>query len=161
MGREIERKFLIDAAKWERPAECTRIVQGYLVREPGMTLRVRLAGGRAFLTLKGASHGFSRSEFEYPVPPSDAEAMLKEFAATALVRKVRYFCRYGGHLWEVDVFEGGNAGLIVAEIELGSEEEHFDRPPWLGREVTGDHRYSNSALAVNPYCRWRSDGDAG
>ena len=154
MGIEIERKFLIREALWQAPGQGCAIVQGYLHRAPDLTIRIRIADGQGFLTVKGASCSLRRSEFEYPVPAADAEAMLRELPVSDLVRKVRYRCPYGGHVWEVDVFDGDNAGLIVAEIELADEQEAFARPPWLDREVTGDHRYSNSNLAVTPYRSW-------
>ena len=154
MACEIERKFLIRKELWQKPEQGIPIVQGYLHTAPELTIRLRIADGRGYLTLKGRSSGCSRSEYEYSIPREEAEAMLREFPVSALIRKTRYLCPHAGHVWEVDVFEGDNAGLIVAEIELGSETEPFERPPWLDREVTGDHRYSNSALAANPYRFW-------
>lgn len=154
MACEIERKFLVRETLWQKPGQGVRIVQAYLHTAPDLTIRLRIAGGRGFLTLKGFCSGCSRSEYEYPIPAGDAESMLREFPVSDLVRKTRYLCPYGAHVWEVDVFEGENAGLIVAEIELKSETETFAAPPWLDREVTGDHRYSNSALAVTPYRAW-------
>jgi len=156
MGFEIERKFLIDPALWRRPVRGISMVQGYLARQDGLTVRVRIAGSRAFLTLKGAASSLSRSEFEYPIPVPDAEALLREFAENALVRKTRYCCRHRGHLWEVDVFEGANAGLIVAEIELVAEDESFAVPAWVTQEVSFDSRYRNGNLAIHPYCEWQN-----
>lgn len=154
MACEIERKFLIREALWQKPGQGIRIVQGYLHTVPELTIRLRIADGRGCLTLKGRCSGCSRSEYEYSIPAAEAEAMLREFPVSKLIRKTRYLCPYAGHVWEVDVFDGDNTGLIVAEIELGSEAEPFARPPWLDREVTGDHRYSNSALAATPYRVW-------
>lgn len=156
MGCEIERKFLIDPTRWRRPVRGVRMIQGYLTRQDGLTVRVRIAGRQGFLTLKGATNNFSRSEYEYRIPAGDAEALLREFAEGALVRKTRYRCRHREHWWEVDVFEEANAGLIMAEIELSSEDECFALPAWVTREVSFDSRYRNGNLALHPYCEWQN-----
>lgn len=155
MALEIERKFLVRDARWRDGADAgEQLVQGYLASQGGLTVRVRIRGQRAWLTLKGASRGISRSEFEYPIPRADAEAMLAEFAHDPVIDKVRHRVRCGAHLWEVDVFAGENAGLVLAEVELSRPDEHFDRPSWLGPEVSADPRYYNVNLARHPYRRW-------
>lgn len=156
MGVEIERKFLLASDGWRSGADGgVRMVQGYFERTPnGPTVRVRIAGLRAFLTVKGAAKNFSRSEFEYDIPVADAEAMLREFCADRLVEKIRYHVSFSGAVWEVDEYFGGNEGLFTAELELESEDAALVFPPWLGREVTGDRRYTNGSLSINPYRNW-------
>lgn len=155
MATEIERKFLVVGASWRDAVESeTRMVQGYLASGGKATVRVRIAGERAFLTIKGLVHGMSRSEYEYSIPAVDAQAMLDELAVSAPVEKVRYRVRCGGHVWDLDVFAGENAGLVMAEVELGREDESFEMPGWAGTEVTGDKRYYNSNLARHPYRQW-------
>jgi adenylate cyclase len=154
MGIEIERKFLVTGEGWRQPASRqTRFSQGYLSRDPARTVRVRLAGERAFLTIKGATRGATRAEFEYEVPPADAQQLLA-LCDGPVVEKIRHLCDFDGMTWEVDEFLGANAGLLVAEIELQSEDQGFSRPAWLGEEVTGDARYVNANLAVAPYTGW-------
>jgi adenylate cyclase len=152
MPTEIERKFLVQAKHWDQE-DSVHIYQGYLCHEKGNTARVRLAGEKAFITIKGPKQGISRQEFEYEIPVADAEQMLK-LCRGAIIEKIRHFVVYKGFEWEVDEFLGKNAGLIVAEIELEEEEQPFSRPDWLGREVTGDSRYTNSNLVSNPYSTW-------
>jgi adenylate cyclase len=155
MGVEIERKFLLADDGWRHGAASqTRFSQGYLSRDPARTVRVRQAGERAFLTIKGQTHGATRAEFEYEIPTVDAQALLA-LCDGPVVEKIRHLCPVEGMTWEVDEFLGENAGLIVAEIELSSEDQPFARPPWLGAEVTGDARYVNANLAVNPFKNWR------
>ena len=153
MGIEIERKFLVVGDGWRQGAGVP-YAQGYLNRDPQRTVRVRIAGERAFLTVKGVSRGATRAEFEYEVPLADAAQML-ELSDGPVVRKVRRLVEHAGSTWEVDEFEGENAGLVVAELEMASEDQHFEKPDWLGREVTDDPRYYNSSLAAHPYSRWR------
>lgn len=157
MGTEIERKFLVTSDAWRAGASSRRLVQGYLSRDPERTVRVRLDGDRAALTIKGKNQGATRAEFEYSIPAADAELMLA-LCLPPLIDKTRHEVVHDGHRWEIDEFAGDNAPLIVAELELGSENEAFSRPPWLGREVTDDPRYFNSQLAVNPYSRWSDRG---
>jgi len=152
MPTEIERKFLVTGTEW-RQAFSVPIRQGYLCRDKGRTIRVRLAGGKAFITIKGITKGISRPEFEYEIPPADTEQLLK-LCDGPIIEKIRHIVNYKGSKWEVDEFLGENAGLIVAEIELEKEDQPFERPDWLGREVTGDPRYANSNLASNPYSTW-------
>ena len=155
MATEIERKFLVKNDAWRARVEsASRISQGYLVADPHVTLRVRLRGDRACLTIKAKAAGISRSEFEYPIPVADAEAMLHGLIALPPVDKVRHLLRVGDHLWELDVFGGENAGLVMAEVELAAEDEAFELPDWAGEEVTGDPRYYNAYLARHPFTRW-------
>jgi adenylate cyclase len=156
MGVEIERKFLLVSDQWRTSVDYShRMVQGYLgARDEGASVRVRITGDEARLNIKGRTLGARRLEFEYPVPLADAEVMLRELAGTQVLAKTRHYIHHEGHRWEIDEFEGDNAGLIVAEIELGSERESFVRPPWLGREVTDDPRYYNVCLVETPYSVW-------
>lgn len=155
MGVEIERKFLVDGEAWRTLGAATLLRQGYLSADPARTVRVRIDGERAFLTIKGKSVGASRGEWEYPIPVADAAQLLDGLCQQPLVEKVRRRIAVGPHTWEVDEFLGANAGLVVAEIELASEDEAFDKPDWIGREVTGDTRYFNSNLIRHPYSQWK------
>ena len=150
MAIEIERKFLVDKTRWTPDADGVRYRQGYLCSGTGITVRVRVAGEQAFITVKGPTKGYSRSEYEYPVPVADAEEMLMHLCQQPLIDKTRYRVEYAGLVWEVDVFHGANSGLVLAEIELLTEDTPFALPPWLGREVSDDPRYFNSALARTP-----------
>ena len=152
MATEIERKFLVVGTEWRQSAP-TSIIQGYLCRAKERTVRVRIAGDRAFLTIKGLTVGASRPEFEYEIPRADAEEMLP-LCDGPLVEKQRHVVLHKGDQWEIDEFTGENAGLIVAELELASEDQSFERPSWLGEEVTHDPRYLNSHLAEHPYKLW-------
>ncbi|MEZ4465518.1 MAG: CYTH domain-containing protein [bacterium] len=150
MGVEIERKFLVRSDAWRAAADPgSHYVQAYLCADPDRTVRVRLAGEAAWLTLKGRGTGVARPEFEYAIPAADARALLA-LCLPGRVEKIRYRVPVGRHVFEVDVFAGDHAGLVLAEVELGAEDEHFDRPAWLGKEVTRDRRYANSALAATP-----------
>ena len=153
MGIEIERKFLVKDASWKAVADQGRVCrQGYLLSDGGMTLRVRVIGESAFLTIKGPSRGISRMEFEYDVPRADAEALLE--LCEHQVEKVRYRVSYADNVWELDVFAGANDGLILAEIELESEGQKISVPEWVGEEVSGDPRYYNACLAKHPFTGW-------
>jgi adenylate cyclase len=152
MATEIERKFLVHGAEW-RQAPGVPFNQGYLNRDKERTVRVRIAGEKAFLTIKGVSRGPSRAEFEYEIPLVDARELLK-LSDGPVVEKTRYLVVHDGSKWEVDEFHGDNAGLVIAEIELTSEDQPFTRPPWLGNEVTHESRYFNSSLATHPYSQW-------
>lgn len=153
MAIEIERKFLVLNTDFLKGQQGTEYKQGYLNRE-GATVRVRIAGEDAFLTIKGKSDGISRLEFEYAIPRAEANEMLANLCALPPIEKTRYLIDFAGKCWEVDVFHGSNKGLIVAEIELNAVEEYFEKPDWLGEEVSHDPRYFNSQLASNPYCNW-------
>jgi len=155
MGVEIERKFLVITDKWEqaeKPAGSS-YRQGYMCKEPGKTVRVRLTDKVAYITIKGKSQGATRAEYEYEIPQNDAEELLENFC-DEIITKIRYTLDYAGKIWEVDVFSGDNQGLIVAEIELDDENEEFETPDWVGEEVTHDKRYFNSNLSVHPYAKW-------
>lgn len=155
MSVEIERKFLVTDEGWRAesgPGQELR--QGYMATSEVCTVRARIAGADAWLTIKGATSGVTRREFEYAIPLADAQAMLRELCPDGLIEKTRYKVAHGTHVWDLDVFAGANAGLVVAEIELGAESEPFDRPPWVGEEVSHDPRYFNSALLRHPFDRW-------
>lgn len=152
MGVEIERKFLVRGEGW-RTANGTLMAQGYLCRGRERTVRVRIAGDEAFLTIKGPGDGAARLEFEYAIPVEDARELMT-LCERPLIEKTRHRHHDGGHTWEVDEFHGDNAGLVIAEIELDTENEPFTRPPWLGQEVTGDPRYYNANLVTRPYSTW-------
>jgi len=156
MATEIERKFLVTGERWrEAVIGSTRYRQGYLTSGPGpCSVRVRIGDGEARLNVKGVTVGVSRPEYEYAIPADDAGEMLDQLCTGPLVEKTRYDVEHGGHRWEVDVFEGENAGLVVAEIELGDPQERFDLPEWVGADVSHDVRYYNAALAKMPYSRW-------
>ena len=157
MPTEIERKFLLRNDSWRRSAvSCSLLRQAYahFQGNPHLTLRIRQTDDQAFLTLKGPVSGCSRSEYEYPIPLADAKNLLEEFCEKGQIEKYRYHVPAGGKVWEVDEFLGANAGLIIAEIELESPDEVFERPEWLGREVTGEIRFYNSHLLEYPYRKW-------
>ncbi len=156
MALEIERKFLVTGEFRSEAVESTRIVQGYLCSAPGRTVRIRTRDNKAYLTIKGSAGpaGISRYEWEKEIPLAEARELLR-LCEPSLIEKTRYLIRYEDHLFEVDEFSGDNAGLIIAEVELKSEDEYFEKPSWLGKEVTGDIRYYNSYLSGNPYSGWR------
>ncbi|NVM65739.1 CYTH domain-containing protein [Mucilaginibacter sp. SG538B] len=155
MAIEIERKFLVDQEKWQQVTkpETVHFRQGYIFSDEKKTIRVRVTDTEAYITIKGSTAGFSRSEFEYTIPTADGVQLLDNFAASEL-EKYRYRITYAGKLWEVDEFLGDNQGLLMAEIELGSEDEEFELPPWVTTEVTGDDRYYNARLSVHPFKNW-------
>lgn len=146
MAKEIERKFLVADTSVLDGRRGFAIVQGYLAKE-SMSVRVRTFGGQAFLTLKGPTCGISRDEFEYQIPFEDALALLESYCVTRIIRKKRYLIPHDDLVFEVDVFEGKLAGLIIAEVELACETQVVNLPPWIGREVTGDSRFGNFSLA--------------
>lgn len=156
MGIEIERKFLVNHDQWEQlvkpVGEFYR--QGYLLTDPQKTIRVRQTSDKGFLTIKGISVGATRAEFEYEIPFEEAKELLDQFAVAEL-SKIRFKIAIENHIWEVDVFSGNNQGLIVAEIELKSENEKFVLPTWIDREVTGEEKYYNSNLVTKPYSDWK------
>jgi len=154
MAQEIERKFLVDSSKL--PANLPQphqITQGY-IQAKGATVRIRISNDKAYLTLKGKTKGISRSEFEYQIPLEDAKNMLQELCIKPFIQKRRYDIIIGKHKWELDIFEGANDGLIVAEVELESEDEEFIKPQWVLDDVSMDNRYKNSSLINNPYSSW-------
>jgi len=150
---EIERKFLVQDRSVLEGVPGVSYRQGYLSTDPERTVRVRLAGDRAFLTIKGITQGASRAEFEYEVPPADAEALLA-LCERPLVEKTRHCLEHAGLVWEIDVFAGENDGLIVAEVELPAPDTPVDVPAWVGDEVTLDLRYQNANLVRHPYRSW-------
>ena len=155
MGIEIERKFLLTGTEWKRIASGTPYRQGYLNSTKERTVRVRTIDDKGFLTVKGISVGASRLEFEYEIPLGDANTLLDELCEKPLIEKNRYKIEHQGFTWEVDEFFGENDGLVVAEIELESEDQTFDKPGWVGEEVTGDPRYFNSSLISDPFSTWK------
>ena len=154
MAKEIERKFLVRGDAWRSLAKGAPYRQGYLNSAKERTVRVRIADARAFLTVKGVTVGATRPEYEYEIPFDEGKAMLDTLAEKPLIEKNRYKIPVGGLTWEIDEFLGDNAGLIVAEVELTSEDQAFDMPAWIGEEVTGDPRYYNANLIKNPFTRW-------
>ncbi len=154
MGKEIERKFLV---KGDFPKENgVRIIQGYLSSVPERTVRVRVKGDKGYLTVKGIGNasGASRFEWEIEIPKEDALNLLK-ICEPGVIDKTRYHVKVGNHTFEIDEFYGDNEGLVIAEVELKDENEEFEKPEWLGEEVTGDVRYYNAMLMKNPYKNWR------
>jgi len=155
MALEIEHKFLVANDTWRSQVQKSSLFkQGYLTRDGHCSIRVRLAEGQAWLNIKSATPGTTRLEYDFGIPYQEADALLETLCTKPLIEKTRHYVTYGAHTWEIDEFHGANAGLIVAEIELQSEGEAFERPPWLGVEVTDDLRYYNNQLALNPYCNW-------
>jgi adenylate cyclase len=154
MAKESERKFLVKGDAWRALAKGTTYRQGYLNSVKERTVRVRTAEDKAFLTVKGLTVGATRPEYEYEIPFDEGKAMLDTLAEKPLIEKKRYKIPAGDLTWEIDEFLGDNAGLIVAEVELKSEDQAFDKPIWLGDEVTGDPRYYNANLIKNPFTRW-------
>jgi CYTH domain-containing protein len=154
---EIERKFLLEGDAWRAGAEAVRVRQGFLAATERCTVRVRTVLGRGVMTIKGPTRGFSRHEFEYEIPVEDAEFLLEGFCVGPVIDKVRHRVSHAGLVWEIDVFEGENAGLVLAEVELDSEDQPVELPPWIGEEVTGDERYYNAYLSRHPHSTW---GDA-
>ncbi len=156
MAIEIERKFLLANDSWRSAIEShCHYRQGYLESTEGSaSVRVRIAGDKANLNIKSMTLGVTRQEYEYPIPLSDAKEMLNTLCCGPQIEKVRYLVMHQGHTWEIDVFEGDNEGLIVAEIELNAEDEAFALPPWAGKEVSDQARYYNVCLVDHPYKDW-------
>lgn len=154
MAKEIERKFLVQGEQWRTLATGRYYCQGYIPTQGKQTVRVRIIGEQGYLTLKGPTVGISRSEFEYPIPLEDAQAILAELCDRPIIEKHRYRIPVGDLTWEVDEFAGENQGLILAEVELNDAEQTVALPPWIGQEVTGDPRYYNSNLVKHPFKDW-------
>ncbi len=154
MGKEIERKFLVTGDGWRALGEGIVYRQGYLSTVKERTVRIRTINDKAYLTVKGLTHGISRVEYEYEIPVTDADEMLDELCERPLIEKTRYTISTSGHIWEIDEFDGENRGLILAEVELSSEDQAVDLPDWIGAEVSEDPRYYNANLIANPYIRW-------
>ena len=159
MGTEIERKFLVLNDAWRQSARPgVRFRQGYFAGPRRASIRIRIEGEAANINIKSATLGIHRQEYEYPIPLSDAEEMLETLCEKPLIEKTRYWVPCGGHIWEVDVFEGDNAGLVVAEVELDRIDAPVKPPEWVGEEVSGDPRYYNVSLVTHPYREWGTDG---
>ena len=154
MAIEIERKFLVKEKPFHLAKKSLRIRQGYIVNDQKQVIRVREKGDDYFLTVKGNNIGISRLEFDFPISKEDAEELLKHFCKTTMIDKTRHYVENHGHTWEVDEFHGVNDGLVVAEVELESEEQAFDKPDFIGEEVTGQTKYYNMMLLKNPYTTW-------
>jgi adenylate cyclase len=154
MAKEIEKKFLVRSKTYRELAEGIYIHQGFLSTVKERVVRIRIFGKQAFVTIKGITIGATRTEFEYEIPVKDAEVLLSELCLKPTIKKYRYKIPYQGYIWEVDEFLGENQGLIVAEIELESEDQQFDIPNWIGEEVTDDPKYFNSNLIAHPYNKW-------
>lgn len=155
MATEIERKFLVVGEEWRKSAIGTIYRQGYIFSDVHRTVRVRVAGEKGFLTIKGTAVGLVRPEFEYAIPAEDAILMLDTLCDRPLIEKTRYVLKQGDLTWEIDEFAGDNQGLIVAEVELTDENQSVELPSWIGPEVSHDPRYYNAALAKNPFSRWK------
>jgi adenylate cyclase len=153
---EIEHKYLVLKEAWTPQTSGVLYRQGYLSSTIERVVRVRIAGDRAYLTVKGPTTGVTRLEFEYPIPISDAATMLEHLCERPLIEKTRYREEFEGRRWEIDVFHGDNSGLVIAEIELANESEQFAVPPWAAAEVSDDPRYFNSNLVLNPYKNWKT-----
>jgi adenylate cyclase len=157
MGKEIEKKFLLVNDDWRELGIGVPYCQGYISSEKGRTVRVRIINDQGILTIKGPSDGAARLEFEYEIPVAEAREMLEFLCERPLIEKDRHKIEYAGFTWEVDEFKGDNRGLLFAEIELEEEGQEFEKPPWIGREVTGDSRYYNANLVKNPYSQWKDE----
>ena len=157
MGQEIERKFLVNLSKWQQlvKPKGNHLRQGYLLTDPNKTIRVRQTSDKGFLTIKGLSVGATRPEYEYEIPINETIELLDNFSVSEL-SKIRYIILFGDKIWEVDEFLGDNLGLIVAEIELESEDETFEIPDWIDKEVTDQEKYYNSNLTLDPFKNWDS-----
>ena len=150
---EIERKFLVNIENWKPVGEGNKIKQGYLSVDPERTVRIRIVGDEAFLTIKGKSHGIKRIELEYKIPINEAKELMK-LCLDFPIEKIRYLEEKCGLLWEIDVFEGNNEGLVLAEVELEDEDQQVNLPTWIAKEVSEDFRYFNSWLSQHPFLRW-------
>lgn len=157
MPIEIERKFLLKNDTWKSEADNgTQFVQGYLVGSKKSSVRIRIEGDNAFINIKSATLDITRKEYQYEIPVSEARELLKTLCEPPLIDKTRYIVNKGSHKWEIDVFAGDNDGLIVAEIELNHENEQFDKPDWIGKEVSEQQRYYNVCLVKHPYKDWQT-----
>lgn len=154
MGLEIEKKFLVKDDSWKQQAVGVNYRQGYLSSNPERTVRVRTLENKAYLTIKGISKGATRPEYEYEIPYREAVELLNELCEKPIIEKTRYKISFKGLLWEIDEFAGENRGLLMAEVELSSEEQSIELPPWIGQEVTTDKRYYNSNLIKHPFSKW-------
>ncbi|HEY9061415.1 MAG TPA: CYTH domain-containing protein [Pseudobacteroides sp.] len=156
MGSEIERKFLTQSDDYKNMSKGVPYMQGYICSGKGRVVRVRIAGAKGYITIKGPHEGIKRAEYEYEIPVDDAREMLENLCTKPLIEKHRYSVPHEGFIWEIDEFHGENEGLVVAEIELDNENQKFSIPSWIGKEVTGESKYYNSSLIKNPYTKWDS-----
>jgi adenylate cyclase len=153
--KEIERKFKVINDSWKKSIDkTTKIVQSYLTNEINKSIRIRIAGENAFLTIKGATNNISRDEFEYEIPMKDAQQLLAGYCLANPIEKMRYSIQFGGLEWTIDVFSGMNEGLLVAEVELESENQKIEIPDWAGEELSNDERYYNAYLSRKPFTEW-------
>ena len=158
MATEIEHKYIVtDESYLQGYSRKTYFRQGYLTTQPTCVVRVRIADDTAYLTFKGKNNGASRPEYEFEIDVDKAQSMLDTLCTTPIIEKTRYLYPYKGHTWEIDHFLGDNEGLVIAEIELKSEEESYEKPPFVGQNVTGIARYYNSNLAIRPYSTWSDE----
>ena len=157
MPQEIERKLLVKDDSWREPGSGTLYRQGYLSTVPERSVRVRLIRDRGYLTVKGASSGAARAEYEYEIPGEEAREMLDNLCERPLIEKTRYRVEYQGLTWEIDEFQGSNAGLVIAEVELEEADQAVSLPDWVDKEVTGDRRYYNASLIAEPYSVWSQE----
>jgi len=155
MGIEIERKFLVLNDEWKKKSRPFRVMQGYLQTNKECTLRVRVIDDKGIITIKGETKGATRLEYEYVIPVIDALELLENLCLKPLIDKTRYLFEYKGLIWEIDEFHRENDGLIIAEVELKSENQKIELPAWVGKEVTGDERFYNSYLSRHPYMKWK------
>ena len=153
-GKEIERKFLVSGDVWRKGAQGTFYRQGYLAASDDRVVRVRVAGEKACLTIKGRKTGLSCPEYEYPIPVAEAKDLLERICLRPFIEKIRYVLDFKGMIWEIDEFTGENEGLVVAEVELAQEHQMIELPAWVGREISFDPKYWNMNLMKYPYCRW-------
>lgn len=157
MGKEIERKFLVNGTEYRENSTRTYYKQGYLSVDKERTVRVRIAGEKGFITIKGRTTGSSRPEYEYEIPLAEAEEILNNLCLRPIIEKYRHIYKHSDNMvWEIDEFLGDNAGLTVAEIELPTEDTSFGKPHWIGKEVTDDSRYYNSNLIRHPFSQWKN-----
>jgi adenylate cyclase len=154
MAQEIERKYLLQGDSWRELSIGSVYCQGYIPTKNQVTVRVRIVGQKGYLTIKGPSVECSRLEFEYPIPVEDAQEMLNTLCEQPWIEKIRYKVEWGGLTWEIDEFDGLNKGLILAEVELKDANQEIELPPWIGEEVSHDHRYFNSYLVKHPFSQW-------
>ncbi|MEH1820612.1 MAG: CYTH domain-containing protein [Nostoc sp.] len=154
MAKEIERKYLVRGDSWRELAEGSVYRQGYIATQDKATVRIRIAGEKSYLTIKGPNIKYSRLEFEYPIPVEDAQEILETLCERPFIEKIRYKIESGGLIWEIDEFDGVNKGLILAEVELSDEQQQIELPTWIGQEVSDDSRYFNSNLVKHPFSQW-------
>lgn len=155
MATEIERKFLLLNEDWRNTVDSdVYIVQGYLATNELSSTRIRIQGDKANINIKSATLGITRTEFEYDIPVIDAQSMIDDLCIKPVIEKTRFIVKHVHHIWEIDVFSGENEGLVVAEVELSSSDEAFEKPSWIGEEVSNDTRYYNVCLVDNPYKTW-------